>query len=321
MSGVGVKRRVLVITTVAGILFALLVAFFVVNMRSGSTANTDGDVMMRHIQRQLDFGPRHIGAPGHERAADWITASSRSAVGTAGKVSEQRWQETGANGRTYQLRNVIASLYPDNPRRIVVGTHYDSKSVADKDPENPEAPVPGANDSASGTAVLLHAARQLASDPERPAVGVDFVFFDGEEGLPGAGSKSAAWETLGSNHFARNLGSAYPSQKPEGGIVIDMVCDRNLGIMQDASSRAAAPEQVRRFWDIGNQVTPGAFLPPTNASVIDDHTALNAAGIPSFVVIDFDYPWHHTTKDTIDKCSPDSLETVFNTLVKYIRSI
>lgn len=281
---------------------------------NSSTAN--GNTMMELIRQQLSYGGRHAGGAGHGKVRDFIAAEARASTQ---HVTMQQWQERDRNGKAYSLANVVARLQPDNPRRIIVGTHFDTKAYADKDPLDGQAPVPGANDGASGVAVLLEAARVLAAD--KLPVGIDFVFFDGEEGLPDTGTDSGEWQPLGSQFFTSNLDTLYPNGKPEGGIVIDMVCDRNLGIAQDAASLRFAPGQTNRFWEIGKRLAPNAFLPADGREITDDHTALNQAGIPSFVVTDFDYPPFHTTADTLDKCSPASLSTVGRTLVQYIREL
>ena len=102
---------------------------------------------------------------------------------------------------------------------------------------------------------------------------------------------------------------------------MDMVCDRNLNIFQEKSSKERAGSQVDAFWNIAQTINPSAFISRVNAEIRDDHTALNNAGIPSFLIIDSDYPYFHTTADTIDKCSAQSLETVGNALLKYIYTL
>lgn len=281
-----------------------------------TSTSVSGNAMMQLIRQQLHYGARHAGGKGHAQIRDFITAEARAITPD---VSVQSWQEFDRAGKAYTLGNVIARLQPDNPRRVIVGAHFDSKATANDDPLNKQAPVPGANDSASGVAVLLETARLLAG--QKLDVGIDFVFFDGEEGLPDSGTDSGNWVPLGSRYFAQNLGSFYPSAKPEGGMVMDMVCDRNLNIAQDSASLRFAPTQTKRFWEIGNRLAPGTFLPPDGREITDDHTALNQAGIPSFVVIDFDYPPFHTTADTIDKCSANSLSIVGRTLTEYLRQL
>lgn len=290
--------------------------------RHASDLQPSGQRMMALIQQQLSYGSRAVGAPGHQLVQDFIHAESHSLSSAS---LRQRWQETGEDGRHYDLQNIILRMHPDNPRRIVVGTHYDSKAKADQDPKDPNGIMPGANDSGSGVAVLLETARVLQnlSQQERQplATGIDFVFFDGEEGLPTSGVDSGKWRPLGSEYFAGNIGTLYPNRLPESGLVVDMVCDRNLGIPQDSASLQAAPAQTKKFWQLGNQISAGIFLPANGKAIHDDHTALNKAGIPSFVVIDLKYPPYHTRQDTLDKCSSASLSTVAKTLVAYIRQL
>lgn len=278
----------------------------------------DGQAMMELIRQQLAYGPRHVGAPGHEDLARFIEAEARS---ISPATSVQKWREKDTDGKEYGLKNIVMRLQPDNPRRIILGAHYDSKRTANLDPKDKQAAMPGANDAGSGVAVLLETAKVLAASDEQLPVGIDFVFFDAEEGLPNLGTESGGWRPVGSQYFAANLSQYYPERLAEGGVVVDMVCDKDLGIHQDLASLQYAPSQTRKFWEIGNRITPGAFLPDNGLTISDDHTALNEAGIPSFDVIDFDYPPFHTTGDTLDKCSPDSLTTVSRTVLEYLRSI
>jgi len=289
----------------------------VLRQQKQSAAVNPGQRMLQTIKEQLAFGARHSGTPGHDRVVQYIATRARAiSPVTVG----QQWQEYGQQGQAYQLQNVILRLQPDNPRRIIVSSHFDSKATANLDKAKPSAPVPGANDSASGVAVLLEAARTLQDSPSLK-VGVDFVFFDGEEGLPDGGVDSGQWQTYGSQYFVKNLASLYPDKKPEGGIVMDMVCDRDLKIYQEPASLRHAAAQTNKFWSIGNSVSPGTFRPTNDSEIVDDHTALNNAGIPSFLVIDLGYPAFHTTGDTADKCSAKSLATVSETLVRYLQQI
>lgn len=284
--------------------------------KAGQTTSA-GDRMMATIKRLLAYGPRYVGSAGHRRAVDSISNTARA---IAPSTVVQSWSQADTDGQSHELTNIVLRLQPDNPRRIVVGSHYDSKTTANLDRSKPQSAVPGANDSASGVAVLLETARTLAKQRPLP-VGIDFVFFDAEEGLPKEGVDTAQWLPLGSRHFASNLDSLYPTKKPEGGIVIDMVCDKNLQIFQEPASLRKAPQQVQRFWDIGKQIDSTVFQPTNDLEISDDHTSLNNAGVPSFLVIDLEYPEFHTTADTADKCSAKSLATVSQTLIRYLRTL
>jgi Zn-dependent M28 family amino/carboxypeptidase len=281
-----------------------------VDLWSGQTAMAD-------IAALLQFTPRSLDTPGHQRAIDYIKAAL--AKTSAQAVTTQSWNYHGSDGVDHALTNVIARFDPTNPRRIILATHYDSIVRAYRDPTDPQGPMPGANNSASGVALLLETARVLsAASP--PPFGIDMVFFDGEEGPKSLGAGDPNWVALGSPYFAAHLAGFYPSVKPQQGIVFDMVCDRDLMLNPDPSSISYAKNEVAKFWSVGAQIAPQSFSPtPTRYPIGDDQVALTAAGIPSFLVIDFDYePWFNTTMDTIDKCSSTSLETVGRTLMTYL---
>ena len=277
----------------------------------------DGSRAMALIAAQLQFTPRSMGAPGHQQAIDFIKAAlAKTSVDV---VTTQDWTYRGDDGGSLALSNIVARFQPQNPRRVIVATHYDSIVKAYRDPKTPDAPMPGANNSASGVAVLLETARVLALLPKLP-VGVDMIFFDGEEGPKSLGAGDPDWKALGSPHFVDRLKDYYPTTKPEKAVVFDMVCARNIQLKPEPSSLMSAMPEVKKFWGAGIGIAPAAFVTKTTTYPIsDDHTALAEAGIPSFLVIDFDYePWFNTTGDTLDKCDPQSLEAVGRTLTRYL---
>ncbi len=147
------------------------------------------------------------------------------------------------------MTNIIARLAPSNPRRIIVATHYDSIVRAYRDDKKPDAPMPGANNSASGVAVLLETARVLGTLPP-PPVGIDMIFFDGEEGPKSLGAGDPNWLALGSPYFTAHLGDFYSTRKPESAVVFDMVCYRNLQLNPELSSLFYAQERNRRSFGV-----------------------------------------------------------------------
>jgi glutaminyl-peptide cyclotransferase len=274
---------------------------------------------MKDIKTQLAFGRRAIGTEGHSETLAFIR--SELAKTAVDKVQTQSWSVNDDTGSPLNLINLIARFHSARPNRIILGTHYDSIVRAYADAENRQAPMPGANNSASGVALLLETARALSALP-RPPYGVDFVFFDGEEGPRSLGAGDPEWHALGSPYFAAHLTDFYPSQKPSQSIIFDMVCFKDLKLVPDSSSVAFAGAEVDRFWTIGRQVAPSIFASTAAGPLIgDDQIALAQAGIPSFLVIDIDYePWFNTTKDTIERCSATSLEAVGRTLLRYLYS-
>ncbi|MCJ7749934.1 MAG: M28 family peptidase, partial [Armatimonadetes bacterium] len=169
----------------------------------------------------------------------------------------------------------------------------------DPDPANRSRPILGANDGASGVAVLLEIARVLKAHP--PSQRVTIVLFDGEDYGP-----TAKDMFLGSKHFART----FAGPKVEWAVLLDMVGDRDLKIRPERFSVQGAPAVVDRIWSAAEKIGATAFVRNPGPAILDDHVFLLDRGIPCIDVIDFDYPHWHTLADTPDKCAPDSLAQV-----------
>jgi len=278
----------------------------------------DGSEILALIDQQLRYGPRYLSAPGHKNIQKFLIAEMNA---LAEETKIQTWQYTSPDGQKHELTNIVGRLYPTNEKRIILATHYDSKKFADKDSQKQDQAVPGANDSASGVAVLLELARILTNSRYIPNVGVDIVFFDGEEGEENQGGDYTNWKPLGSTYFTEHLSDIYGNNKPISGIVLDMVCDKNLKILREQSSTQNAPAQTETFWNIAKKIDDNVFRDQVGPEIRDDHISLNQAGIPSFLVIDFEYPPFHTINDTLDKCSAKSLETVANAVLNYVYAV
>jgi Zn-dependent M28 family amino/carboxypeptidase len=268
------------------------------------------------IVQLLKFTPRSMETPGHQQTIDYITAElAKTKFNT---IQTQRWAHR-AGDKTMAMTNIIARFNPSNPRRVIVSTHYDSIIKAYRDAKNPNAPMPGANNSASGVAVLLETARVISQLPE-PPIGIDMIFFDGEEGAISMGAGDPNFKPIGSAYFAERLAAFYPNGRPEKALDFDMVCDKDLHLKMEPSSIMSAGAEVRKFWEIGMKIAPQAFeMTRMPYTIEDDHSNLQAAAIPSFIIIDFDYePYYNTLQDTPDKCSTQSLEAVGRTLLQYL---
>jgi len=275
-----------------------------------------GDEMLALVEQQLRYGSRAPGTEGHEREVAFLTAEMRA---MADEVRMQSWERPGPASSTRTFTNVIARFDPANPRRILIGAHYDTKRTANLDPHRPDLPLPGANDGASGIAALVELARLFAAPDAKLGIGVDLVFFDGEEGDEEVGIIGDDWMPIGSECFAEHLVEFYPSVLPESAIILDMIGDRDLKIAKEPSSVAAAPALVDALWAIGSKVDRHAFDASVMESAIhDDHTPFIRAGIPSALLIDYDYPPYHTTRDTADQCSAESLRAVTLTVARYV---
>ena len=240
---------------------------------------------------QVAFGPRVPDSPAHAQTIKYIQNELKKA-GWQSQIQTTTWQG-------FAVQNIIASRTNQTPQ-IILGAHYDSRMLADQDPgPGRTQPVPGANDGASGVAVLLEMARTLPTD----SLPTWLVFFDAEDD---GGIAGRDW-LLGSQAFVASL-----TFRPRAAIVVDMVGDSDLNIYIERNSN---PALVSEIW--GQAARLGfarQFISTPKYSMEDDHTPFLKAGIPAVDIIDFDYPYWHTTADTPDKVSPKSLEIVGETL-------
>ena len=280
------------------------------NLRGERAPEFSGEEALRRIQIQQDFGPRYVGSDGHALTVAWIQEELRN---NNIEVFTQEWEELDSNGEKFALTNIIGRVNASATRRVIVGTHYDTKRFANLDAKFKTDPILGANDGASGVATILELATLLPHDAE---VGYDLIFFDGEEGEHAV--PDAPWRPYGSEYFASTSKEWYPDQLPELGVVVDLVCDKHLELTREESSLANAGNQYRAFWRLGQKYYPEAFAGGSLMHIRDDHTALNALGIPSFLIIDFEYEHFHTTQDHIRQCSAKSLEAVGGTLERFL---
>jgi len=258
----------------------------------------DGDRAYEDVKRQLSFGPRTTGSKAQDLFISWLHDN----LMTAGW--QPSIQQTGMMGHT--LKNIIARR-GETPPRLILLAHYDSRLVADNDPDLQKRgqPVPGADDGASGVAVLLELARVLPVN----TVPTWLVFLDAEDNgnIPG-------WDwILGSRAFAATL-----TDKPQAVILVDMIGDADLNIYKERNSDPALTSQI---WNVAKSLGyDKAFIPEYKYRVLDDHIPFVEAGIPAVDIIDLDYPYWHTTSDTADKVSPGSLKIVGETLLKWVLS-
>lgn len=274
----------------------------------------DGESAFAYLTRQTDFGPRAPGTAAHSQCLLFLTTEMQK---FAEAVNKQEFSHKGHEGKNILMTNVISSFNLKATTRILLLAHWDSRPFCDEDPDprNHDKPVLGANDGASGIAVLLEIARHLKQQP--PAVGIDVLFTDGEDyGKRGDNNNYL----LGARYFAKNIS---PDFKPAFGILIDMIGDAQLEIPKDQYSIRYAPEIVDLIWSKARELGVYQFSERLQGYVMDDHLPLNEIGIKTVDLIDFAYPdesnrYWHTVEDTPDKCSPGSLEAVGKVLLDII---
>ncbi len=270
----------------------------------------DGAAAFARLEAQCDLGPRVPNTDAHRRAQEMF-ADHFDSLGL--QVTMQRFDKPDPySTETLKLVNIIAQLNPESRPRLLFAAHWDCRprSEHDPDPARREEHLPGANDGASGTAVLLQLASHLReTDTE---LGIDLVLFDGEDwGRPGDLNNYL----LGSREFTR-LANA---DDYEYAIVIDLVGDKNQRFPREGFSVRYEPDLVDAVWKRAATLGHGeVFVDFVTAPIHDDHLSLLSGGIPAIDIIDFDYPHWHTTADTPDKCSPQSLQRVGQLLLSLI---
>lgn len=262
--------------------------------------NFEGARAYQHVITQVDFGARVPGSEAHLQARTWI-AEQMEAAGW--QVEFQQFSYGG-----FELYNMIARQGPLNRGEVplVLGAHYDSRMAADRDASDPQLPVPGANDGASGVAVLLELARVLNSGSMQQPVWI--VFFDAEDN-----GRIQGWDwILGSRFFVNHL-----EITPSAAVIVDMVGDADLQLYYEGNSDLRLREEI---WRVARERGYEQFIPRVKYSILDDHTPFIQAGIPAVDIIDFDYDYFHTTQDLPDKISAVSLETVGRTLEAWLEA-
>ena len=293
------KKSIALYLTIIGLLLVVAVgwyAYAVLAQPESVSVSFDGLHAYADVQTQVAFGPRMPGSDGHTQIVAWMRAELESA---GWQVEVQESEVMG-----HPIQNIVAKRNDASPQ-IILGAHYDSRIYADNDPDPAKRtqPVPAANDGASGVAVLLELARTLPKD----SVPTWLVFFDAEDN-----GRIEGWDwILGSREFVKNN-----IIQPRAVVVIDMIGDADLNIYKEQNSNPALTDEI---WSTANKLGyRNQFISKYKYPMLDDHTPFLEAGIPAVDIIDFDYPYWHTTQDTPDKVSATSLKIVGNTLWTWI---
>ena len=253
------------------------------------------------LERQVAFGPRIPGSAGHAQQLEWLETQLRALADT---VFLDPFEHVTAEGHELALTNVIARFGAADGTRLLLLTHWDTRPKADQSLEaaDRELPVMGANDGASGTAILLELARMFNEQP--PPGGVELLFTDGEDYGPSTNDMF-----LGARHYVAGVGSENP---PAYGILLDMVGDADPSFPVEAYSMEGAGQVVQRVWGIAADLGYRRFFPMDQTSrVLDEHVQFIDAGIPVADIIDFEYgparAFWHTLRDVPENTSAQTL--------------
>jgi glutaminyl-peptide cyclotransferase len=288
------NSRFVYLAAIAAALFGLGFMFF---LRLPNDDRFNGERAYADVAAQIAFGPRTPGSEAHAQAVEWMAVELREA---GWQVEIQEAERLG-----HSIRNVIATR-GEGEEWILLGAHYDSRFVADHDadPALRQQPVPGANDGASGVAVLLELARVLPEDLDSK---VTLVFFDAEDQ-----GNIEGWDwILGSRAYAESL-----SELPDAMVLLDMIGDADLQIYRESNSDEALTsaiwQQAAALWH------EDVFMDSVKFSMLDDHVPFLELGIPAIDIIDFDYPHWHTTQDDLDAVSAESLQIVGEVILAWL---
>lgn len=296
------RKKTVAILILFGLLLAAASAFAYLKYTNSKVIPFDGQRALAHIEEQLSFGPRIPGTPGHEQMISWMLAELDAASWDA-QVQEASLME-------HPIKNIIARRSDQEGQQpwIIFSAHYDTRMVADEsdDLADRTQPVPGANDGASGVAILLELASTIPKD--FPAE-IWLVFFDAEDN-----GRIEGWDwILGSRAFVDQL-----EGRPDAVILVDMIGDADLNIYMEQNSDPVLTAEIWQQAAILGYVQN--FIPVPKYRMLDDHIPFLQAEIPAVDLIDFDYPYWHTTEDTLDKVSAESLTIVGDTLLAWLET-
>lgn len=280
----------------------------------------NADSAYAYTKAQVDFGPRIPSTPAHAKTADYLVAKLKS---FGGEVFVQQASAKTYDGKTHQLKNIIAAFYPEKKQRVLITAHWDARPFSDEDPNMGmrDKQFDAANDGASGVAVILELARQIQM--KQPEVGVDFILWDLED--YGSAADETPHETtwcLGSQYWSKN--PTIKNGKPMYAINLDMVGGSNAQFTQDEVSRKYAPSVVSKVWSIASEIGYGNyFINVTSGNLIDDHYWINQAGIPAIDIIHYSdaagfYSNWHTQLDNMNNIDRNTLKAVGQTVLETI---
>lgn len=260
----------------------------------------------------VEAGPAAQGYPTKEKVKELIVARLEA---TDARVKELPFSAQTPAG-LWEMTNILASFHPESRSRVMIGTHWDTRLWADLDPDptKREQPITGANDGVSGVSVLLGLADALTERPPPQGVGVDIVFFDGEEGFA---DNSDAW-FYGSKELAGRWFTTGVTP-PRAGVIVDMVARKGLAINKEGTSRMVAPHVLDRLFALAAARGYRSFVDEPGVYILDDHIPFQQRGIPVAILIDIHDPVWHTQGDTLEKIDPVAMAEVADVVLAWIR--
>ncbi len=281
------------------------------------TQNFNADSSFAFIEKQITFGFRIPGTPEHKKCSEWLVKKLKSYVDT-GYI--QTGSATTFDGKKIPVYNIIGSIHPQAKKRMLLAAHWDSRPFADQDVDDQNKPIQGANDGASGVAVLLELARISNMQKIPSDVGIDFIFFDAEDWGSSDHENSFC---LGSQYWGKNLHT--PGYNARMGILLDMVGGKNAEFLWEANSNEWGNPILQHVWTAAQELGYGNYFKTqlTNP-IIDDHVYVQkATKIPMIDIIHFTAnggftPEWHTHQDNLSNIDKNTLKAVGHTLENVI---
>lgn len=275
----------------------VLILFFISACISQPMQKFDEENAFELLRELSSYGPR---IPDSEPSMRTVSFIEKYLIENGWDTNLQHFTKSNCSGT-----NVLATK-GSGKSHVLLGTHFDSRSVADAFTKDNKFAVPGANDGLSGTAVLLEISRQSMISLDKK---ITLAFFDCEDQ---GGINNQEWAT-GAAYFVENI-----QYQPNAVVIIDMVGDEDLLIYREVNSDTRLSDEI---WDTAQKLEfQNVFINQKKYSLLDDHFPFLQIGIPASLIIDFDYPYWHTTEDTIDKIEKNSLQIVGNVILEWLRT-
>jgi hypothetical protein len=278
----------------------------------------DGKRAIGYLKQICDLGPRISGTPGFAKQVELIQKHFEK---FGAKVTRQEFtarQASRKDKKPTDMVNLVVSWHPERKRRVILSTHYDTRPIADQEEDERKwrQPFISANDGGSGVALLMELAHHMKDLPTE--VGVDFVFFDGEEYVFVKNDDYF----FGSKHFAKNYEKGKPDFRYVAALLFDMIGGKGAKFPAEIFSYRRARPLVEQFWGIAQELKSPVFQNKIGKyEVNDDHLALLDAGIPAVDIIDFDYTHWHRLSDTPEQCSGEVLEQVSRVVTVWLQRV
>ncbi|HSM87389.1 MAG TPA: M28 family peptidase, partial [Candidatus Limnocylindrales bacterium] len=279
----------------------------------GPALRIDANRAWQYVKEIIALGPRWDGSPGQKKLGSYLHAKLKNV-----DVEEDAFVSETPAGKI-PMRNIVAKFTGTKDGIIVLGSHIDTNYPLR------DTTFIGANDGASSTALLLAIADQLRGR-KLEGYSVWLAFLDGEESIPSSRPGDLRWDDnqslYGSRHLARKWQQDGTSKKVKAFILLDMIGDKDLDVLRDTNSTPWLEDLVG---EAARRLGYQSYFFELTGGVEDDHTPFAQVGIPVADVIDIDYGYrnsfHHTTQDTLDKLSPNSLQVAGNVVLETIRLV